>query len=206
MSLFLLFFACSDSTKECPQCPKCPPDSSQAASNSSGTNTPKNASSSSKSGISLSPQEAELLQENIENLREGIHPLNNESVGICKGSGKMRKCEEFLGKDVSELPEGKYMLYAKLVAPKLPHKHDWNIELEYECTTTNPKSGKTTTRKNTKEHSIRHSTEGFRLSPLTGTITSPNKYGAKSCTWKLILHNADGPKEITGSWSVPGPS
>jgi len=104
LTLLSLFLACSDapsnSTKDCAPCPECP---KQAASESSKTPT-------------LTDSEMDLLSESLADIRAGIRGFDDKSIGVCRGSGK--NCEEFLGRETADLPEGNYVLYAKLLAPK----------------------------------------------------------------------------------------
>ncbi len=188
--LTTLFLACSDSepkqsasaetAKECPKCPECP-----------------------KGGDdSLSAAEKELLSDSLSQIRTGTKPFDDSSVGICKGSGK--NCEEFLGTTVVDLPEGEYMLQARLLAPKIKPEGGWKVEFHRNCKTTKKtKNGDSTTNNNySKEYKISRNEKGYLLSPLA-TIRSPHKYGKKECEWKLIFHNTNGTEEIKGSWSIP---
>ena len=187
--LTTLFLACSDSepkqsastaAKECPECPECPKDK----------------------GESLSDAEKELLADSLSQIRTGIKPFDDSSVGICKGSGK--NCEEFLGTTAELLPEGEYMLQARLLAPKLKPEGGWKVEFHRDCTTTKKtKNGESTSNNNySKEYKISRNDKGYLLAPLA-TIRSPNKYGQKTCEWKMIFHNTNGTEEIKGSWSIP---
>ena len=64
----------------------------------------------------LSTFEHSVLDPLLDDVRQGIRPWSDESVGICKGEGK--ECEEWVGTDVGELPEGRYMLRAEQRVPK----------------------------------------------------------------------------------------
>ena len=188
--LTTLFLACSDSAPkksagvatetECPKCPECP---------KGGDDT-------------LSEAEKELLKDSLSQIRAGIKPFDDKSVGICKGSGK--NCEEFLGTTAENLSEGEYMLQARLLAPKIKPEGGWKVEFHRDCTTTKKtKNGESTNNNNySKEYKISRNDKGYLLAPLA-TIRSPNKYGKKECKWKLIFHNTNGTKEIKGSWSIP---
>ena len=186
LSLFSIFLACSDSTsnsaKDCAPCPECPTVSAS---------TP-----------TLTDSEMELLSKSLADIRAGIRGFDDESIGVCQGSGK--NCEEFLGKDVSNLPEGKYVLYAKLLAPKIKKGKGWKVDYSKECKTIKKsKNGESVTNNTySKEYHIGSNPKGWRLAPLA-TITSPGKYGRQECSWKLVFHNVNGTEEITGSWSVP---
>jgi len=192
-SLAFLLFACSGAdtksssasskktTQECPTCPECPKGSD----------------------ASLSAAEQELLSNSIEDLRAGIRGFDQQSIGVCRGSGK--NCETFLGKEALDLPEGTYILYAKLTAPKIKKGKGWKVDYKKECTITKKtKNGESVTNNTySKEYDgIVFSKKGFRLAPLA-TIKSPGKYGQQECQWKLTFHNVNGTEEISGKWSVP---
>ena len=189
-----LLLACSDSEpkqttannkeQDCPACPECPKGNEQGSEDR------------------LSAVEKELLSTPLSQLRAGIQPFDDSSVGVCKGSGK--NCEEFIGTTALDLPEGEYMLQARLLAPKLKPENGWKVEFHRDCTTTkNTKNGESTTTNNySKEYKISRNEKGYHLAPLA-TIRSPGKYGKKKCDWRLVFHNANGVEEIKGSWSVP---
>ncbi len=187
LSLFL--FGCSDkgaTTADCPkqkECPKCPEAKASTA--------------------SLSEAEEALLKTSIEDLRKGIRPFDDQSVGICVGTA--RECVEFKGKEALDLPEGEYILFARLTAPKITPEEKWKVGFTRDCETVKKtKNGESKTSNNfSKEYKINYGPKGYRLSPLA-TIKSPYKYGAQTCQWKLTLHNPNGIEEISGTWSVPG--
>ena len=120
-ALSILLMACSDkgaSDKDCPKatdkdCPKCP--------------------EVQKSSTTLSSAEEALLKSSIEDLREGIRPFDEKSVGICVGTG--RECVEYKGKDAQNLPEGDYILFARLTAPKITPEEKWKVEFSKDCET-----------------------------------------------------------------------
>ena len=196
MLFWSLLFACGE--KECPPTEaNCPPCEEAAKA------TPEQAKESSKSDVTEA--ELELLKPYLEELRKGIHPFNEQGIGICKGSG--RDCEEYLGTSADVIPEGVYMLRADLQAPSLSPEGKWKVDVEINCTITRMlKSGESTTDRNwNKSFTVMHSNRkeyGYRLSPLY-KITSPSPYGKQDCTYKLIAHNANGDKEYTGKWTVP---
>ena len=198
--IFASFFACSDSAqKDCPkvECPKCIEPSNASAS--------EGASSSSKAGGgSLSQAEQDLLANHLEDLRTGIRGFDEKSIGVCVQGKKKRECAEYLGTDVSNLPEGKYMMQAHLLAPKITPEGKWKVEFQKDCTRIKKtKNGESKTTNNySKSYTINYSSKGYRLAPLM-TFTSPGKYGSEECKWKLIFHNVNGTEELTGSWSVP---
>lgn len=152
----------------------------------------------------LTAFEQKLVDPILEDVRAGIRPFADEAVGICKGDGKA--CDEYLGLEATDLPEGEYMLRAELRVPKSGEPGTWTVRLETECeTVTESKSGESkSSRSSSKEYDVRYVGEdhGYRLSPLY-KITSPNKGGARTCAWKLVMMHPDGDKTIEGKWSVP---
>ena len=190
LTLLSLFLACSDSTsnsaKDCAPCPECP---KQAATESPKTPT-------------LTDSEMDLLSDSLTDIRAGIRGFDDKSIGVCRGSGK--NCEEFLGREASDLPEGNYVLYAKLLAPKIKKGKGWKVDYSKECKIIKKNKNGESVTKNTysKEYHIGSNPKGWRLAPLA-TIKSPGKYGRQECSWKLVLHNVNGTEEITGSWSIP---
>jgi hypothetical protein len=140
----------------------------------------------------------------LSDVREGVQPYNEQSIGICKGQG--RDCAEFLGTSGEELPPGEYMVRAELKVPRVGDKGTWRVKFTAECTTTRKTERGETTSTNTtsKEYDVQYAgTErGSRLSPLY-TIRSPDPSGEKHCNYKLTSLHPDHPTEWTGSWSVP---
>ncbi|MCA9549099.1 MAG: hypothetical protein KC933_03625 [Myxococcales bacterium] len=152
----------------------------------------------------LSTFEHSVLDPLLDDVRQGIRPWSDESVGICKGEGK--ECEEWVGTDVGELPEGRYMLRAELRVPKYGEQGTWKVRLDTNCETTKvTKTGESkNSQNNSKEYDVRYIGEerGYRLSPLF-TIESPSKGGTRTCTWKLTMLHPDGDKSIEGKWTTP---
>ncbi|WNG37131.1 hypothetical protein F0U60_28090 [Archangium minus] len=163
------------------------------------------ATSSSSGGSSgLSAFEQGLVGPLLTDVREGVQPWSEQSIGICKGQG--RDCEEFIGTNAEDLPPGEYMMRAELKVPRVGDKGTWRVKFEAQCTTTRKTaSGETTTTSTTsKEYDVQYAgTErGSRLSPLF-TIRSPDPSGEKHCNYKVTSLHPDKPSEWTGSWSVP---
>jgi hypothetical protein len=157
-------------------------------------------------GTGMTAFEQSLVGPVIDDVRGGIRAWNDQSVGICKGSG--RECEEFVGRDAPNLLPGEYMVRAELRVPKLGEKGTWKVRFDTECTTTKKTASgeSSTTNQTSKEYEVQWAGEehGSRLSPLH-RIKSPHPSGAQSCTWKVTGLHPDQPTEFTGSWSVPGP-
>ncbi len=161
-------------------------------------------SSSQGSTAGLTSFEQGLVGPLLSDVREGVQPYNEQSIGICKGQG--RDCAEFLGGSAEDLPPGEYMMRAELKVPRVGDKGTWRVKIEAECTTTRKtERGETTSTSTTsKEYDVQYAgTErGSRLSPLY-TIRSPDPSGEKHCNYKLTSLHPDHPTEWTGSWSVP---
>ena len=140
----------------------------------------------------------------LEDLRAGVRPFDGESIGVCKGD---RSCDSYIGAEGKDLAPGKYMVQAMLRVPKTGEKGTWKVEFATECTTTKKTSGGETSSTNSSSQSYEVYYAGeerpFRLAPLR-TITSPNKGGARSCTYTIVAPHPDGDKIYKGSWSVPG--
>jgi hypothetical protein len=94
------------------------------------------------------------------------------------------------------------MLRAELRVPDVGEKGTWRVRLDTECTI--PKENGSSTNTYTKEYDVQFAgtDHGARLSPLY-KFSSPEKQGAKTCTWKITALHPDQPTEWTGSWSVP---
>jgi len=153
---------------------------------------------------SLTEFEKQLVDPILTDVREGIRPFTPESVGVCKGQGKV--CEEYLGLTPGELPPGRYMVRAELRVPKVGEPGTWKVKFDTECTTTKKTASgeSSSTSTNSREYDVRYAgnDRGYRLSPLF-SFESPSSGGARSCAWKLIGSHPDGEKVIEGSFSTP---
>ena len=155
--------------------------------------------------LALSNFERTLFEPMVKDTREGIRAWDDKSVGVCRGAG--RDCEEFLGIDAQNLPEGEYMMRAELRVPHVGERGTWKVRFETECTTTRKTANgdSNTTNTSTRDFDIQWVGEdrGARLSPLY-KIRSPNPNGAQSCKWKLTGLNPPGTNNgWSGIWSVP---
>lgn len=155
----------------------------------------------------LTPFEQGLLAPVIADVRGGITPWNETSIGVCEGNG--RDCERWIGAAADDLPPGVYMLRAELRVPDVGPVGTWKARLDTACTTTrtSPSGASTST---PTEHSrtyeeLQYAGEehGSRISSMY-RITSPNPGGAQVCTWKLTSLHPDHPAEWAGRWSVAG--
>lgn len=184
--LLLSALACNEDAPECPACPACP---EPAAASTDGTD-----------GTRLEPWEAELLGDQIRDMREGVRPLDERGWGLCTGT---RKCADFLGTDVGELKPGSYLLRAELAVPRLGE--GWSVRLDSACTTTRP-DGSSSTNETSKTYSVTYAgaDRGYRLEPLF-RIESPGARGAKACTASMTPIRPDGTagEPWPAAWTVP---
>lgn len=171
---------------------------------SGGGAAAKPAAAKPSGGGALTSFEQGLVDPILADVRSGIRPWAEQSVGICKGVSK--ECEEWVGTDALDLPEGEYMLRAELRVPKSGDKGTWKVKLETTCETvrTTDKGESKSSSSNSKEYEVRYVGEdhGYRLSPLY-KIKSPHKGGARTCNWKLVMKHPDGDKSVEGKWSIP---
>ncbi len=153
----------------------------------------------------LSPFEKGLLTSYVEDVKAGVRPYDEQGFGICKGKG--RECPEFLGAKVGDLPEGEYMIQARLKVPQLGDKETWKVVFATSCETIKVGAdGQETRKKN--DHSKEYATvypgpdHPYRLAPLH-VIKSPAKGGRQECTYTLTAKRPDGDKVFEGSYAVP---
>lgn len=160
-------------------------------------------STSAKADAGLTEMEQAIVGPILEDIRGGIRPWDDQSVGICKGK---KDCDEFLGLEPAELPPGDYMLQAVLRVPKVGEKGTWQVTLDTECTTTrDSENGSSTSTNNySKTYDVNYINEerGYRLAPLR-TIESPSTSGRKECVYKLTYSHPSGPQVTEGKWIVP---
>ena len=157
--------------------------------------------------VGLSAFEASLVEPLLTDLRAGIRPWDEQSVGLCRGK---RSCDVFLGAHPGVLAPGDYVLRAVLAVPQLGAPGDWRAALDTTCTITGTDaSGATRTRtiRDHQDHFVRYAgpNEGFRLEPLL-RLASPGP-SEQACTWTLALVGPETRTELTGDWSIPaGPT
>ena len=154
--------------------------------------------------LTLTDFEESLLGPVLEDVRAGVRPFAENSIGICRGT---QNCEEPLGTDVGELPEGKYMIRAELEVPDVGPKGTWKVEFSTTCetikVTANGENRTSNDYNRTFEVVHSRSERGFRLQPLR-TIESPSPFGRRECSWQLKTVHPDNGQVFEGSWSVPG--
>ena len=151
----------------------------------------------SRGGATMTEYEQKILGPVLEDLRNGVRPFDDQSVGLCQGKST---CDRFIGTSSKGLEPGDYILQAVLAVPK--EGDGWTITLATDCTTT--KGDSTTNKSDSKDYELKYPGEGrgYKLVPLR-RIKSPGTYGAQSCSWKITAPHPDGDKVYEGEWSVP---
>lgn len=161
------------------------------------------AAPSPSSAASLTTFESDVVGPILADIREGVRPFDEEGIGICKGK---RECDEYLGREVGELPPGDYILKAELRVPRTGDAYNWTVDVATECETVRKtESGETrSTSNNSRSYDVRYAGEdrGYRLMPLR-TIESPSTGGSRTCKWTITAPHPDGDKVYSGSWSTP---
>ena len=122
----------------------------------------------------LSEAEFELLKPTLEDLRAGVRPFSDQSLGVCKTDG--RSCVEYVGMDAGELPPGDYLFWAEMRAPKLSRDADWEVTFATDCETERA-SGSSSSR-NEKTYAIstpaKSTATGFGSAP-----SAPARWGGR---------------------------
>ncbi len=155
------------------------------------------------SDVKLTQFQADLLASSIEDIAGGVRPFEPTAIGICKGQ---RTCDEFVGTDVGELPEGDYIIKAELRVPNHGDPGTWKVQFSTSCTTTRTTDNgeSSSSSESSREYDVRYAGKerGYRLMPLR-TIQSPSQGGKRECTYTITAPHPDGDKVYGGSWSVP---
>jgi hypothetical protein len=164
----------------------------------------KAAPPASESAVKLSAFEEQLLAPVIEDVRKGVRPFDDKSVGICPKAENSRQCDQMLGVSPGELPAGEYILYGNFQVPDVGERGTWTVRLETDCKTTRGAGDSGTSSAWSKDYEVVYvgKDRGYVLAPMR-RITSPNPTGAQSCTYKLLLKQPAGDQVIEGAWSVP---
>lgn len=155
-------------------------------------------------GPTFTEFEGSLLTPLIDDIRAGVRPFSDESVGVCQGE---RTCDVFLGTDAGELEEGNYIVMAELRVPNVGEPGTWTIDFSTSCEITRTDANgntSTSTAESSRSYDVRYAgTErGYRLMPLR-TIESPTSGGSRSCTYTITAPHPDGDKVYMGSWTTP---
>ena len=153
--------------------------------------------------VAWSAYEAGLLEPLLADLRAGVRPWDEQSIGLCRGK---RTCDDFLGAHPGILPPGDYVLRAVLAVPQLGAPGDWTAALDTTCTITGVDASgvrRTRTIRDHQDHLVRYAgpNEGFHLEPLL-RLTSPSP-AEQACTWTLALIGPETRAEVSGDWAIP---
>lgn len=173
--------------------------------------TPEGTDAPAAVGTTLTPFERGVLSELVEDVRAGVRPFDDASLGVCPKGDNPRRCGEMLGSNPGELPPGEYILYGSFRAPNAGPRGTWSVELAVDCAVSRTlPDGSVKTDKIptfTKSYEVVYAgvSKGYTLSPLR-RITSPGKRGAESCTYTVRTPKGDEANEYTGGWSVPAGS
>jgi len=150
----------------------------------------------------LSRFEERLLSTQLNDIRSGVRPWGDASLGICTHTKGDRSCPSFLGADAGELAPGDHQLFAELRVPTIGAEGTWTVDVHTECDITG-RDGATRQQDYDKSYTVRYAGEdrGYRLAPLV-TISSPSA-GKRSCRWTLTAPHPDREIVYAGSWSTP---
>ncbi|MCB9741918.1 MAG: hypothetical protein H6741_23380 [Alphaproteobacteria bacterium] len=185
MLLLAFLIGCGGEAGDCPECPPC-----------------EQAKAAEPAAEALSAFEAELLSEDLVDLRQGVRPFGDRGFGVCTGKDD---CDKFLGPNPGELGEGDYIITAELAVPKLGK--GWQVEFAMECETTSSE-GNSSSSKDAKTYTVSYAgaERGYRLKRLR-SIQSPNTSGAKRCDYALTPIRPDGERgePLKGAFSTPAP-
>lgn len=146
----------------------------------------------------LSDEERALLKPLLVDVKQGIRAWDDQSIGICRGTNE---CEQFLGTEALELPEGRYMVRANLAVPEVGEPGQWKVDFSTSCKVGDDGEPQEFTR----SYDVRFAgkNRGYQLQPLR-TIVSPHPAGPVDCTWTLVAHNLDGDQAWKGRWTLAG--
>jgi hypothetical protein len=158
--------------------------------------------------VTLSALEKELIGPLLDAVREGVRPFDERSLGVCVKGENVRKCDDWVGTDALDLPEGEYILFGSFVAPPVGPRDTWKIKLETDCTLTRVAAdgaASETSSKFEREWAVQRTEagSGYTVSPMR-RIVSPNPQGAQLCTWRVTALHPENPRVYEGRWSVPG--
>lgn len=147
----------------------------------------------------LSADEFEILREDLVDLRAGVRPFSDESMGICTKADKT--CGTYLGVAPETLATGDYLLWAELRAPRLGSAEGWPVSLDTTCTIETQAGSRTSEQSRT--YTVKHAGEerGFRL--RLREFSSPGKGGATRCEWTLRSVREGDRVVGQGVWTLP---
>ncbi len=151
----------------------------------------------------LTDSEYAAFEEALADMRAGVRPWAEDSVGICEGS---KGCQRFIGTSAEMLPPGNYVLWARLRAPKVGNEGDWKFTFRHICALLDPRTGEL--HRNDEiivtEYGVRYEGENKAaiISPMA-RIRSPDSEFHRSCAWSVEFMNPIGLDKIEGSYEIP---
>jgi len=107
-----------------------------------------------------------------------------------------KNCIDYLERDVSDLPEGSYVLHARLGVPS--DGEAWPVSLTTHCRK-NGSDGARKERGSTTNVSAGSKEDGYRLWGLTVDVPGDQAW-ASDCTWELSAPHPQGDNVFVGSW------
>lgn len=150
----------------------------------------------------LSEFEERVIGPVLQDLRDGVRPFGDGTLGVCVSSDG-KNCEgEVTGE---ELPPGDYLFFAELRVPKNAPEDGWKVNFATECNNSRvtDNSESTSSHASNKDYAVSYTGEerGYRL--RLRTLKSPREGGKQECTWKLSSPHPDGEKVFEGKWIIP---
>jgi len=182
-----ILWGCGSAPADCPDCPDCPtvPECDDC-----------------EQGADLSSFEEQVVGPVLEDLRAGVRPFADGTLGVCQ-SADGKTCDGPV--DGEELPPGDYLFYAELRVPKQAPEEGWTVNFSTECTNTRvTENGESSSsHSSNKEYKVSYTGEerGYRL--RLRTLKSPREGGRQECSWVLSSPHPDGDKVYEGQWIVP---
>ena len=143
--------------------------------------------------------ESELVADLLIEVNEGVQLADPDGLGLCVGA---LRCEDFLGRDVPELPAGELMIRALLRVPQAGERGTWRVSYSSTCEVFDGDAMvNTRTTERTYDVMWGGPSRPFRIDPLQ-RITSPDPEGRVACTYSLTSLG-EPPTTWSGSWGVP---
>ena len=142
----------------------------------------------------LEAWEVDLLQPPLKEIRQGVQPFGEDSLGVCAG---VTECDTFLGLSPGDLPSGDHMIRGELAVPSVGEGWAARFHLECQVVTT---TGRETTVDHENTYPLVHTgpKRGYMLQPLW-RIQSPHPQGSRDCTYTLFSIRPDGTETETAS-------
>lgn len=161
------------------------------------------------SDILLTAYEAEVLGALLDDVKKGVRPYGENSIGLCLKSAdpdKSHECGAPPVQNPGELAPGEYFLFGEWSVPDVGPRGTWTLKLETECITKrlNEAGEETSSRRTTNKEFQPVYTGPKRGYPTRmRRVTSPSSHGRVECTYKITNAHGDGDKVYEGAWIVP---